>query len=210
MKQAMLALLLAGCLSLAASGCTARAGELDQAVEAVPDAPAEEQPAPEEAGQPQPSEEETDPEPAVTARFRLGEEEKELAQGDSLGGWTLESLEVEYQEDGSVRMVTAEFSGQAQLDGTLSPSALMEGEWDLVLEEEAAGMLPRYAGPDADPSGSWLVMPQWDDGIQLPSWQEGGEHPCRLTVYRYRDVFAYTTAPSSVQVSAVQWLSEQP
>lgn len=193
MKQAMLALLLAGCLSLAASSCTARAGELDQAVEAVPDAPAEEQPAPEEAGQPQPSEEETDPEPAVTARFRLGEEEKELAQGDSLGGWTLESLEVEYQED-----------------GTLSPSALMEGEWDLVLEEEAAGMLPRYAGADADPSGSWMVMPQWDDGIQLPSWQEGGEHPCRLTVYRYRDVFAYTTAPSSVQVSAVQWLSEQP
>lgn len=206
----LLVLLLAAGLTLCV-GCAARTDE------AVPDLPptqpAEETPAPEEApaAEETPAEEAPAPEeeaqaPAAqgeTAPFRLGEEEKELAPGDSLGGWTLESLEIQRQEDGSIRMVTAEFSGQEQLEGTLSPSGLLEGDWDFVPTEADAARLPRYAGEDASPSATWAVLTQWDEGVQPP--QQQGEQPCRLTVTHYKEVFAYMTAPSTVQVSAVEW-----
>ncbi len=208
----LLVLLLAAGLTLC-GGCAARTDE------AVPDLPptqpVEETPAPEEApaAEEAPAEEAPAPEeepqaPAAqgeTAPFRLGEEEKELAAGDSLGGWTLESLDIQRQEDGSIKMVTAEFSSeeQLQLEGVLYPSGLLEGDWDFVPTEADAARLPRYAGEDASPSATWAMLTQWDEGVQPP--QQQGEQPCRLTVTHYKEVFAYMAAPSSVQVSAVEW-----
>lgn len=206
----LLVLLLAAGLTLC-GGCAARTDE------AVPDLPptqpVEESPVPEEApaGEETPAEEAPAPEeepqaPAAqgeTAPFRLGEEEKELAAGDSLGGWTLESLDIQRQEDGSIKMVTAEFSSEEHLEGTLSPSGLLEGEWDFVPTEADAARLPRYAGEDASTSATWAVLTQWDEGVQPP--QQQGEQACRLTVTHYTEVFAYMAAPSSLQVSVVEW-----
>lgn len=136
-----------------------------------------------------------------TAAFALGNagDPHEIAEGDSIGDWTLADLKITYMDDGSLTKLSALFEGNITLKGTIAPSVFTENRFDFRVAAADKGKMPCYIAPDETPKDEIWIALNIPDTI-ADTLNIEGEVECEITVSDYRFVFAYMMAPASATV----------
>ena len=143
---------------------------------------------------------------AIFALGHDGWDEKPMSIGDSLGGWTLKDLQIQYDETGIGRL-DAVFIGNVTINGAISRSFFMENGFDFLVDKEDEVKIPHYISPEMSPKDRLMFMLDIPDDITNTLVLEyGDEIECKIAIIDYHFIFAYMMAPSKATVISIEIL----
>ena len=161
--------------------------------------------APEEPTEPEISIEEEEVLESQKVVFRLGKDDttkKTIGTGDHLGDWTVDDLTITYKLE-QINRVEATFQGVVTIKGRISPSGLIEGEYDFVVSDEDMEKMPFYTASETSQN---MFMLEFDESIgELPTIEYGEKLDCTITMSEYRYIMAYMMAPASATVTDIEF-----
>lgn len=146
-----------------------------------------------------------------TAQFTLGYggEPVTLSKGDTIGEWEMENLKIQYfsgnYNGDMARSCEAVFYGNVTIEGTISPSLLIENAYDFCVDKEFEEKLPFYINPALEYKENYYVMLALPDDVSFEQFSAMHENSrCRLTVKEFHFIFAYMSIPSTFVVESVE------
>ncbi len=145
----------------------------------------------------------------VNAEFTLGPDGSAvtLAVGGQMGEWTLSELEIDAYDDGEIRTTEGVFTGTVILEGKIVWNPMIEGVYDLVINDCETDKIPHYVSPDGIRTRKRFKLTIPEGLANSPNLKADEEMYCRVTVSDYSFIFARTEGMEGMTVTQIEPMS---
>lgn len=146
------------------------------------------------------------PEVDLYSKFSLGPNGtvETVAEGDSVGDWTLDDLEISLDND-ELNMLSADFVGSVELTGNLELSPLIEDSYSFVLSNESKEQIPFFHYEENAPKEEIYIELDIPEEIKSTlTLTQTDSLPCKITLTQYHFTFAYMMAPTYGTISSLE------
>ncbi len=146
----------------------------------------------------------------VLAEFTFGNEGSPvtLAVGGQMGDWTLSELEINADDGtGEVNSAFGTFTGSVVLDGKIVWNRMVEGAYDLIINDDEISRIPNYVAPESGKAKTRFMLNIPEDIAKNIKLDADEEMYCRVYVSEYYFVFARTEGMEKMTVTQIDVMS---